>query len=175
MKLYHSFVCLWCRCPVAVPGVRLAVGAAALHTDRGHSLGSLHLPPAALPSLPGLSPAVRVLRHNKKRDTRMGISLFGAADRTRTGTSVTSRDFKSLVSTYSTTAAYILLYAPAAHGAAVLLRYLTTVPGVYLFPRLRYPASSSPISRLPHLPTAAHAYALLHLPPVAQSNAATAA
>ena len=30
----------------------------------------------------------------------------GAADRTRTGTSVTSRDFKSLVSTYSTTAAF---------------------------------------------------------------------
>ncbi len=27
--------------PVAVPGVRLADGAAALHTDRGHSLGSL--------------------------------------------------------------------------------------------------------------------------------------
>ena len=38
--------------PVAVPGVRLAVGAAALHTDRGHSLSSLHLSPAALPSLP---------------------------------------------------------------------------------------------------------------------------
>ena len=27
--------------PVAVPGVRLAVGAAALHTDRCHSLASL--------------------------------------------------------------------------------------------------------------------------------------
>ena len=32
--------------------MRLADGAAALHTDRGHSLGSLHLPLAALPSLP---------------------------------------------------------------------------------------------------------------------------
>jgi len=30
-----------CCNPVAVPGVRLADGAAALHTDRCHSLGSL--------------------------------------------------------------------------------------------------------------------------------------
>ena len=30
-----------CCSPVAVPGVRLADGAAALHTDRCHSLGSL--------------------------------------------------------------------------------------------------------------------------------------
>ena len=42
-----------CCYPVAVPGVRLADGAAALHTDRGHSLRSLCPPPAALPSLPG--------------------------------------------------------------------------------------------------------------------------
>ena len=48
--------------PVAVPGVRLADRAAALHTDRCHSLRSLLPPPAALPSLPGLSPAVRVRR-----------------------------------------------------------------------------------------------------------------
>ena len=40
------------RRTVAVPGVRLADGAAALHTDRGHSLRSLLPPPAALPSLP---------------------------------------------------------------------------------------------------------------------------
>ena len=38
--------------PVAVPGGRLADGAASLPTDRCHSLGSLHPPPAALPSLP---------------------------------------------------------------------------------------------------------------------------
>ena len=38
---------------------------------------------------------------------RWGIPLFGAADRNRTGTDFTPRDFKSLVSTYSTTAAYI--------------------------------------------------------------------
>ena len=37
---------------VAVPGVRLADGAAALHTDRGHSLCSLYLPLAAVASLP---------------------------------------------------------------------------------------------------------------------------
>jgi len=35
-----------------MPGVRLAVEAAALHTDRGHSLGSLHTPPAAVALLP---------------------------------------------------------------------------------------------------------------------------
>ena len=40
------------RRTVAVPGVRLADGAAALHTDRGHSLRSLLPPQAALPSLP---------------------------------------------------------------------------------------------------------------------------
>jgi len=38
--------------PVAVPGVRLGDGAPSLHADRGHSLRSLHPPPAALPSLP---------------------------------------------------------------------------------------------------------------------------
>ena len=46
------------RHPVAVPGVRLADGAAALHTDRGHSLRSLHPPPAALPSLPIAGPVI---------------------------------------------------------------------------------------------------------------------
>ena len=40
--------------PVAVPGVRLADGAAALHTDRSHSLSSLFPPPAAVASLPVL-------------------------------------------------------------------------------------------------------------------------
>jgi len=40
------------RRTVAVPGERLAGGAASLHTDRGHSLPSLHLPPAAVGSLP---------------------------------------------------------------------------------------------------------------------------
>ena len=44
-----------CCSPVAVPGVLLADGAAASLTDRGHSLGSLHLPPAALPSFPKFS------------------------------------------------------------------------------------------------------------------------
>ena len=40
---------------------------------------------------------------------------YGAGDRTRTGTSVTSRDFKSLVSTYSTTPAagrYGIIFFP---------------------------------------------------------------
>ena len=38
--------------PVAVPCVRLVDRAAALHTDRSHSLRLLYPPPAALPSLP---------------------------------------------------------------------------------------------------------------------------
>ena len=47
------------RCsPVAVPGVRLADDAAALHTDRCHSLRSLDPPPAALPSLPIAGPVI---------------------------------------------------------------------------------------------------------------------
>ena len=40
------------KSPVAVPGVLLAGKAAASLTDRGHSLSSLYLPPAALASLP---------------------------------------------------------------------------------------------------------------------------
>jgi len=35
-----------------VPGIFVAVGAASSSADRGHSLRSLHPPPAALPSLP---------------------------------------------------------------------------------------------------------------------------
>ena len=77
VQLYHLVSVKWCRCPVAVPGVRLADGAAALHTDRCHSLGSLHLPPAALPSLPQLE-----LRSSwtdtgiKIWDTPMGYPIF---------------------------------------------------------------------------------------------------
>ena len=33
--MYQYGVGIWWRCPVAVPGVRLADRAAALHTDRG--------------------------------------------------------------------------------------------------------------------------------------------
>ena len=36
------------------------------------------------------------------RDTPYGVSFFGAGNRNRTGTLFTARDFKSLVSTYST-------------------------------------------------------------------------
>ena len=41
--------------PVEVPGALLADGAAASLTDLCHSLWSLYLPPAALPSLPHAS------------------------------------------------------------------------------------------------------------------------
>ena len=40
------------RLTVAVPGIFVADGAASSAADRCHSLRSLHLPPAALPSLP---------------------------------------------------------------------------------------------------------------------------
>ena len=53
------------RSPVAVPCVRLADGAAALHTDRCHSLPSLHLPLAALGSLPKLSHVRIIIILNK--------------------------------------------------------------------------------------------------------------
>ena len=47
------------RCSsVAVPGVRLGDSAPALHTDRCHSLRSLYLPLAALPSLPIAGPVI---------------------------------------------------------------------------------------------------------------------
>ena len=38
--------------PVAVPGIFLRRRRSSENTDRCHSLGSLYLPPAALPSLP---------------------------------------------------------------------------------------------------------------------------
>ena len=45
--------------------------------------------------------------------------FFGAADRNRTGTDFTPRDFKSLVSTYSTTAAYSVKYIISFSGSYV--------------------------------------------------------
>ena len=45
------------------------------------------------------------LRKNPDTPPR-GIGIFGAADRGRTGTLFRARDFKSLVSAYSTTAAW---------------------------------------------------------------------
>ena len=41
-------------CPVAVPDKIFGLTLILDFVDRGHSLGSLHLPPAALPSLPRL-------------------------------------------------------------------------------------------------------------------------
>ena len=51
------------------------------------------------------------------KGTPNGVPFTGAADRNRTGTDFTPRDFKSLVSTYSTTTAYLIgsaLYRPVA-------------------------------------------------------------
>ena len=41
-----------------MPGIFVADGAASSSADRGHSLRSLHPPPAALPSLPIAGPVI---------------------------------------------------------------------------------------------------------------------
>ena len=120
--------------------MRLAVGAAALHTDRCHSLPSLdsatgggRVAPQTLtcgssPTGTKINPIVNVsftmgfigavkqsesepslpsgnARYATEFVTHCLQMLSGAGNRTRTGTPVTARDFKSLVSTYSTTPA----------------------------------------------------------------------
>ena len=45
-----------------------------------------------------------------KKNEAVASFFFGAANRNRTGTDFTPRDFKSLVSTYSTIAAYMKYY-----------------------------------------------------------------
>ncbi len=77
----------------------------------------------------------------KTREMRLHLPCFGAADRNRTGTDFTPRDFKSLVSTYSTTAAYIFYY-----------RYLLLNRVASL---LRYPVCALATVRLRCTPTAA--------------------
>ena len=62
------------------PANVLAVGAAASLADPGHSLGSLYLPPAALPSLPRLSPPVRVRfqqRINATENDTFSVAFIG--------------------------------------------------------------------------------------------------
>ena len=88
----------WCRCSVAVPCIFGGGQSRLENTDRCHSLGSLPLPPAALPSLPGLSPTVRSPTDTRKASPlRAGFS--GAVDGTRTRTVSPPGDFKSPVST----------------------------------------------------------------------------
>ncbi len=64
--------------PVAVPGVRLAGGAAGLPPGRCPPLGSPLPPPAPLPSLPSGNPEVvlKLASEPKKTATRMGDCLF---------------------------------------------------------------------------------------------------
>ncbi len=65
---------------------------------------------------------VRSRHGNKKRDTPVGgIPFLGAGDRDRTGTLFTARDFKSLVSAYSTTPAALTdnsIFFPCRQGAS---------------------------------------------------------
>ena len=67
---------------------------------------------------------------------RWGIPYFGAADRTRTGTRSPSRDFKSLVSTYSTTAAYYHIIVGTSLGRILSPWCLpippVVVPGIFV-------------------------------------------
>ena len=95
--------------PVGVPGVLLADGAAASPTDRGHSLGSLHLPPAALPSLPikgellikmPLGRAAFFLCRGEHRSSAqaspLGATRLGAAS----GSFLSTGDFLPVASSY---------------------------------------------------------------------------
>ena len=83
----------WCRCSVAVPCIFGGGQSRLENTDRCHSLGSLPLPPAALPSLPRLSPTVRSPTDTRKASPlRAGFS--GAVDGTRTRTVSPPGDFK---------------------------------------------------------------------------------
>ena len=93
----------------------------------------------------------RVLYCNKKGGKRLPFYIwYGRQDLNLHGNPL---EPKSNVSANSTTPAYISLIA-------------------YLF-RLGCPAVALSINRLRCPPTPAHAYALLHLPQAAQSNAAT--
>ena len=66
-----------------------------------------------------------------KAGPRWGPAFVGAADRNRTGTDFTPRDFKSLVSTYSTTTAYSFLVPRRFRFARILspLCLPVAVPG----------------------------------------------
>ena len=89
-------------CPVAVPDKIFGLMLFLDFVDRCHSLGSLHLPPATLPSLPGLSPAVRVRflqRINPIVNDTFTMGFIGAGGRTRTGTLSPAVDFESTTST----------------------------------------------------------------------------
>ena len=119
---------------------------------------------------------------------RMGSGFFGAGNRNRTGTDFTPRDFKSLVSTYSTMPADINLFilrtaiwsavsccvARRMSSAFKSLRPSSTAATRSArFFRLGCPVLSLPINRLRRSPTPALAYAPLFLPsPAARSNAA---
>ena len=91
-----------------VPGVRLAHGGAALHTDRGHSLPSLdsatgggRVAPRTLTS--GSSPTGTKI--NPIVNVSFTMGFIGAGDRTRTGTLSLAVDFESTTSTNSITPA----------------------------------------------------------------------
>lgn len=66
----------WCRCSVAVPCIFGGGQSRLENTDRCHSLGSLPLPPAALPSLPRLSPTVRSPTQKNKNGTEITLATL---------------------------------------------------------------------------------------------------
>ena len=100
MKVYHSFVQLWCRCPFAVPEKNFGLTRILDFFDRC----TPSCPAAPAPGSAGqLGPDSHLRfesdRHSKKADTPMGICFFGAGDRTRTGTLSPAVDFESTTST----------------------------------------------------------------------------
>ncbi len=87
-----------------------------------------------------------------KAGPRWGPAFVGAADRNRTGTVFTPRDFKSLVSTYSTTTAYSFQFLQRLRFARILspLCLPVGVPDIFLAVKRRRqlstPATRSPSS-----------------------------
>ena len=141
-------LCEMCRCPVAVPDECPRLSKAFV-PRRPRPLAQVA--PPATGGAP-LAPQTRTTFsfadcRSKKPPTQKGRGLFGAADRTRTGTLFRARDFKSLVSTYSTTAAYYLLVFKQKY---LQTRFVSTYS-----PGLRFPSASLSLKRLRHLPTAA--------------------
>ena len=143
---YYSVVCV--RCPVSGTGAGILLRypaktspdkAGLFSADRCHSLGSLLPPPAALPSFPGISPAVRFRAACKKAGAQTGVCFFGAGNRNRTGTDFTPRDFL-------TTIAFATLLVCGLDHAFTCSRW--SVSGLYTFQGYPWLGSALPLSKV---------------------------
>ena len=104
-----------------------------------HSFGSLLPPPAALPSFPGISPAVRFRATYKKAGAQKGVCFFGAGNRNRTGTDFTPRDFL-------TTIAFATRLVCGLDHAFTCSRW--SVSGLYTFQGYPWLGSALPLSKV---------------------------